>query len=404
MNALSASPHLLASQFWILDPIYTAMGTVLAWFYALLPSYGLAIALLTVAVRVLLIPLTTKQVKSQQAMQRIQPELKRLQAKYKDDRQKLNEEMMKFYKEHKVNPVAGCLPLLLQTPLFLVLYRLILGLTHRPEPKHLPRSSEMFRSLVQSGGKMVSWGIDLAQSASSQKGFGHAWPFYVLIALTVGTGYYQQRQMTARMPAGSANAQMKMIGRVFPLMIGLISFRIPAGVVVYFIVSNIWQVAQQEVTFRTLGPVTGPAPGSKLDKDGAKPERGPRAKGGRPQLPNRAKPNQAKDASRGRGDARPGTRKARSNKPQAGKPQAGKPQAGKPQTGKPQAGKPGGGRPQAGKPQPPVPGRGGGQGSAKSAKGKRPPPSPRPKGLPDVGSRNGQTDPSAKKAPPRKDN
>jgi len=400
VNALSAGPHLLAAQFWILDPIYTAMGSVLAWFYAVLPSYGLAIALLTVAVRVLLIPLTTKQVKSQQAMQRIQPELKRLQAKYKDDRQKLNEEMMKFYKENKVNPVAGCLPLLLQTPLFLVLYRLILGLTQRPEPKHLPRSSEMFRSLIESGGKMVSWGIDLAQSASSQKGLGHAWLFYVLIGLTVGTGYYQQRQMTARMPAGSANAQMKMIGRVFPLMIGLISFRIPAGVVVYFIVSNIWQIAQQEVTFRMLGPVTGAPPDAKPDKDGARPGRDP--KGGRPQLSNRAK-----NAAGGRGGAKPGAKKAQPAKPGAGKPGAGKQGAGKPGAGKPGAGKPGAGKPgagkaQAGKPQPPK--SGGGQGSAKSPRGKRPPPSPRPKGLPDAGSRNGQTDPSAKKAPPRKDN
>jgi YidC/Oxa1 family membrane protein insertase len=388
VNPLASAPHVLAAQFWILDPIYTAMGSVLAWFYAILPSYGLAIALLTVAVRVLLIPVTTKQVKSQQAVQRIQPELKRLQAKYKDDRQKLNEEMMKFYKENKVNPVAGCLPLLLQTPLFLVLYRLILGLTHRPEPKHLPRSSEMFRSLVASGGKMVSWGMDLAQSASAQKGFGHAWPFLVLIVLTIGTGFYQQRQMTARMPAGSANAQMKMIGRVFPAMIGLISYRIPAGVVVYFIISNIWQIAQQEVTFRTLGPATGPGLGSKDDKDGAKPSGNAKAKG--------ALPGGAKGTSGGRAGAKPAAKKSKSQpgKGQPGKGQPGKGQPGKGQPGKGQAAKPGRGQASAKSPAKP---------STKPAKGRRPPPSPRPKGLPEAGSRNGQTDPSAKKAP-RKDN
>ena len=75
--------------------------------------------------RVLLIPLTAKQVKSQRAMQLLQPELKKLQAKYKGDRLKLNEEMMKLYKEHKANPLAGCLPLILQMPLFIVLYRII---------------------------------------------------------------------------------------------------------------------------------------------------------------------------------------------------------------------------------------------------------------------------------------
>src|SRR5206468_6523044 len=88
------------------------------------------IVVLTVAVRLLLFPLTAKQTKSMQAMQRVQPELKRLQAKYKNDRQKLNEEMKKFYKEHQINPFAGCLPLILQMPLFIVLYRLILELTH----------------------------------------------------------------------------------------------------------------------------------------------------------------------------------------------------------------------------------------------------------------------------------
>jgi YidC/Oxa1 family membrane protein insertase len=375
LGALPAlpAPHLLAAQFWILDPIYTAMGTVLAWFYALVPSYGLAIALLTIAVRVLLIPLTTKQVKSQQAMQRIQPELKRLQAKYKDDRTKLNEEMMKFYKENKVNPVAGCLPLLLQTPLFLVLYRLILGLTHKPTPKHLPATSELYKSLVQSGGKMVSWGIDLAQSASTQKGFGKAWPFYILIAITIASGFYQQRQMTARMPAGSANAQMKMIGRVFPVMIGLISFRIPAGVVVYFIVSNIWQIAQQEITFRTLGPVTGTGPGSKGDKadkgekgDGKPGRNGATGKGG--------SESGSDGASGGRSNGKGTPKKPAPNRNQAGKQQP---------TPKQQP---------FSKRQPPKP-----------TKGRRPPPSPRPKGLPEPGPRNGQKNPSAKNTPPRKD-
>jgi YidC/Oxa1 family membrane protein insertase len=388
MNAslLSSGPHLLAAQhFWILDPIYTAMGTVLAWLYAVVPSYGLAIALLTVAVRVLLIPLTTKQVKSQQAMQRIQPELKRLQAKYKDDRVKLNEEMMKFYKENKVNPVAGCLPLLLQTPLFLVLYRLILGLTHKPTPKHLPASSELYRSLVQSGGKMVSWGVDLAQSASSQKGLAHAFPFYVLIALTIATGFYQQRQMTARMPAGSANAQMKMIGRVFPIMIGLISFRIPAGVVVYFIVSNIWQIGQQELTFRHLGPVGGePAKG---EKAGGKPAGG-NGRGGGGAGGATGSGRGGKSPAAGGANNKAGGKKPANNQRQPGKAGA-PPQSNKAQSGKPQAGKPQSSKSQPSKSQP--------------AKGKRPPPSPRPKGLPEAGPRNGQQNPSAKNIPPRKD-
>jgi YidC/Oxa1 family membrane protein insertase len=323
---------------WILDPIYNAMGSTLAFFYSVIASYGVAIALLTVAVRIFLIPLTTKQVKSQHAMQRIQPELKRLQAKYKNDRQKLNEEMMKFYKENKVNPLAGCLPILLQAPLFIVLYRLIIDLSHDEGPKHVPRDSKLFTSLVESGGEMVSWGIDLAQSATAAGGVGH----YILVALTVATGYYQQRQMTARMPKGAINPQMQMIGKIFPAMIGLISLSVPAGVVVYFIVSNFWQIGQQAVTFRLLPPPHATESAGKSDKGSAK-------------------------ADKGSAKADKGSAKADKGEPK---------------------GKGGGGgcgaRAGRGNGAPPRSGSGAKkqQPKAQAKGGKRPPPSPRPKGLP----------------------
>ncbi len=325
--------HPLLAAFWILDPIYGAMGRVLAFFYSVVASYGLSIALLTISVRILLVPLTTKQVKSQQAMQRIQPEIKRLQAKYKNDRQKLNEEMMKFYKENKVNPLAGCLPIVLQAPLFIVLYRVILGLSHHPQPKHLPVHSKLYMSLVDSGGRMVSWGIDLAKSASTVGGFGKAWPYYILVALTVGTGYFQQRQMTARLPKDAVNQQMQMIGKVFPGIIGIISLSVPAGVVVYFIVSNLWQIGQQAVTFRAFPPPHlaggGGSGGGGSGGTVTKPASGPKPKG---------------DSGAGAG----GARGARGAKKPAPKPAPRPPQA---------------------------------------KGGKRPPPSPRPKGLPAPGTK-----------------
>jgi YidC/Oxa1 family membrane protein insertase len=309
----------------------------------------LAAWMLTVTVRIFLIPLTTKQVRSQQAMQRIQPELKRLQAKHKNDRQKLNEEMMKFYKENKVNPLAGCLPILLQAPLFLVLYRLILDLNHRPEPKHLPRSSELFTSLLESGGKMLSWGIDLAESASSVKGLGNALPYYLLIAMTVATGYYQQRQMTSRLPKESINPQMQMIGKVFPAFIGIFSFSIPAGVVVYFIVSNFWQIGQQAITFRKF-PLPQSSAGATKDKDVPKHKDAPKE--------TRA----GRDGKGNGGSAAPTSGRASGRTAPKGAP-----------TPSSKASK-----------------------SSKSAKGKRPPPSPRPKGLPASGSKPGPKGTSAK--------
>src|SRR2546425_8065609 len=144
--------------------MFDVFGRLLVWFYDVAHSYGWSIVLLTVAVRLVLFPLTAKQAQSMQAMQKVQPELKRLQQKYKGDRQKLNEEMMKFYKEHQINPLAGCLPLILQMPLFIVLYRLIHDLTPRSRgaaalaryaPKHIPKSSDLFHALKESGGKMV---------------------------------------------------------------------------------------------------------------------------------------------------------------------------------------------------------------------------------------------------------
>jgi YidC/Oxa1 family membrane protein insertase len=271
-------PALLAAEkFWILDPLYVSLGTILAWFYSIAHSYGLAIVLLTVVVRLATFPLTAKQARSQQELQRLQPELKRIQAKYKNDRQKLNEEMMKFYKENHVNPFGGCLPVLVQFPVLIVLYRLILGLADTP-PKHVPETSAMYTALVESGGEMVSFGMDLAEKAGEVSG-GKQVPFLILIALVMATGYYQQRQMTARLPKESRNSQMVMIGKVFPLMFGVFSWTIPAGVVVYFLASNLWQIGQQHFMFRKMPLPQGAEKDGKDGKDG-KDEKGAPAKGG----------------------------------------------------------------------------------------------------------------------------
>lgn len=248
-----------SKKFWILDPLYAALGSLLAFFYALVPSYGFSIIMLTMAVSILRMPLVAKQVKSQQAMQKVQPELKRIQAKYKADPQKRNEELMKLYKEHNVNPFAGCLPLVLQMPLFIVLYRLILNLNARP-PKHIPVGSQLYKDLIKSGGKLHSFGIDLATRASHVSGASKI-SYLVLVAMVVATGLFQQRQMTARLPKEAQNSQMAVMGKIMPAFLGLISYSIPAGVVLYFIVSNLWQIGQQYFLFRHTTPGGGPAGG-----------------------------------------------------------------------------------------------------------------------------------------------
>src|SRR5262245_13632520 len=102
--------------------MFDLLATIMAWFYDVWPSYGMAIVLLTLTVMRVVTPLTLKGTRSMLELQMHQPELKRIQTQYRDDRQKMNEEMMKFYQEHKINPVGGCLPLLIQLPVFIILY------------------------------------------------------------------------------------------------------------------------------------------------------------------------------------------------------------------------------------------------------------------------------------------
>ena len=203
-------------------------------------------------VRLILFPLTAKQAKSMIAMQRPQPEIKKLQAKYKNDRQKLNEEMMKFYKEHKINPLGGCLPLLLQMPVFIALYHVL-----RNPLSSVPEGSSLYTALEaaeKAGHGLEFLGMDLSVKATdSHGGLWDALPYYLLVGLVVLTGFIQSRQTARNTPPG-ANPQMLMIGKVMPVFFGLISLNFPSGVVLYFLVSNVWQMGQQELIMRKIAP------------------------------------------------------------------------------------------------------------------------------------------------------
>src|SRR5947208_14490713 len=173
---------------------FQALAGLVAFFYGLIPNYGIAITLLTLAVMGVLAPFTWKGTRSMLAMQRLQPEIKKLQTKHKGDRQALNEAMMAFYKEHQINPLSGCLPLLVQMPVLLVMYRVIAGLAHTskglPTPKYIKHSSELYKALIADEGHMKFLGIDLAKRAREvHESFGHLLPLYLLIALVVVTGF-----------------------------------------------------------------------------------------------------------------------------------------------------------------------------------------------------------------------
>ena len=114
-----------------MNAFFELFANILAWIYSVVPNYAVAIILLTLLVMVIVTPLTLKGTRSMMIMQQLQPEMRKIQARYKDDRQKLNEELLKFYKENNINPLGGCLPLLVQMPVFLVLYQVLRGLTRR---------------------------------------------------------------------------------------------------------------------------------------------------------------------------------------------------------------------------------------------------------------------------------
>ncbi|MBA3653783.1 MAG: YidC/Oxa1 family membrane protein insertase [Actinobacteria bacterium] len=231
--------------------MFNILAGLLAFFYDnVVQDYAASIALLTITVMLVLSPLTWKGTRSMLAMQRLQPEIKRLQAKHKDDRQALNEAMMAFYKDHKVNPLSGCLPQLVQFPVLIVMFRVIRGLTHTAGPQYVDKGTQLFQALKDAGGHMVSLGVDFSQRAGATKG-SDAIPLYILIAMVVATSFWQSRQMMARNPAAAqANPQMQMMQKFFPLLSGLISFNLPGGVVLYFLVSNLFRIAQQTLMYR----------------------------------------------------------------------------------------------------------------------------------------------------------
>lgn len=243
------------------DLVFSGLAGLLSFFYSLVPDYAVAIGLLTLAVMVLLFPLNAKGMRSMAAMSKLSPELKRIQAKHKNDRVKQNEEVMALFKEHRVTPFGGCLPFLFQAPVLFVMYNVIRGLTHRAaggtfDPKYLDHGSSLYRAL-HGEREMVSFGMDLSKSASEilKVSFVLAIPFLILIMGVVATGYYQQRMITRRNPNQAADdnpmaKQMQTMTRVMPLMYLVFGFTLPAGLNVYFLVSSVFRIGQQALIYK----------------------------------------------------------------------------------------------------------------------------------------------------------
>jgi YidC/Oxa1 family membrane protein insertase len=204
-------------------------------------SYWFSIVLLTVAVRILLIPLTVKQVKSTRVMQELAPEIKKLQAKHKNDRTKLNEEMMALYKERGFNPMAGCWPLLAQMPFFFALYQVIFQSRIAGEANILRGRTFFGVPLEQHWLALPSW----------DKIFSAAGITILVLTTTMAlTTYISQRQLMNKQTA-QVNPQQQMIMKIMPLMFFVFAVNVPLAVIIYWVTTNFWSVGQQYMLLRT---------------------------------------------------------------------------------------------------------------------------------------------------------
>ncbi len=241
----------------IFAPLYQAMAWVLAASYALIPNYAVAITLLTIVVMAVSAPLTVRATRSALAMQRLQPELKKIQQKYRGDRVRQSEATLALYREHGVSPVGGFLPALLQLPVFVVLYGVIRGLTHTVDhgrvaaPLYVSHSVQLAKSLGARPGQMHAFGINLASSLLSAHGSWVGYlPYAVPVLVAIALQYLQTRQINSRTPTGGGAPTTHALQRAIPFVYAVIYLRFPAGVVIYFVASTACRIAIQEFALR----------------------------------------------------------------------------------------------------------------------------------------------------------
>ena len=211
----------------LFEPIIHILQMILGAFYSVtssaeLESYGFPIILLTILIKIVTYPLTVKQVKSMKAMQDIQPKMKKIQEKYKNNPQMLQQKTGELFREAGVNPLAGCLPLLVQMPILMGMYYALFNFTFPSE-----------------AAAAFYWLPNMSEPD----------PLYILPVLSALTTFIQQKMTSTEM-----NAQMKIMMTVMPLFIGWISLNFPSGLVLYWVTMNIVQIIQQWWMYRSEGP------------------------------------------------------------------------------------------------------------------------------------------------------
>ena len=258
----------------ILNPLYDAVSGVMVLFHNLFsPIFGddsgvtwtLSIMGLVVLIRTILIPLFVKQIKSQRAMTALQPQLKAIQNKYKDDRQKQSEEMMKLYKDHKTNPLASCFPILAQAPIFFALFTVLNGIAAKDDngvPAPIARGF-LKGDYLESAAQAKFFGAKISESFLGSDLLSVKIVTVILILFMSATTFTTQKQlMTKGMPKmDSSNnmmlQQQKIMLYLFPLIFAISGVNFPVGVLIYWSTTNLWTWGQQFYVIKR-----NPTPGS----------------------------------------------------------------------------------------------------------------------------------------------
>jgi YidC/Oxa1 family membrane protein insertase len=216
----------------VISQLETVMRHVLNWFhYNVGLTFAWSIVAVTVVVRMLLVPLTIKQIHSMQNLQRFAPQMKEIQKKYKQDKQKQNEELMKFYRENNINPAASCLPMLLQLPVFIALYYTL-------KHEHFPKGADL---------SWLNFIHDISAPTTAQ------WGGYILLVV-----YVASQMASTLFMAATADKTQRILFMVMPLFFVFIIARFPAGLVLYWVTTNLWTVGQGLITRRLVARTPAP--------------------------------------------------------------------------------------------------------------------------------------------------
>jgi YidC/Oxa1 family membrane protein insertase len=249
------------------------LSDVLNFFYGIIPNYGVAIILLTVMVRICMFPLSRKQALNAQKMQELQPEIKKISEKYKGDMEKRSKALKDLYRKHHYNPLAGCLPLFIQLPIFIGLYR---ALMTDVALRQAPLISSSFHWANNLAAPDMLWRWDQAVPISFlTSGTGWLGPYLNILPLITVVLFVVQQKMFMPPPTDDQSAMQQKIMKYMMIFMGFLFFKVPSGLCLYFIVSSLWGLGE-----RKLLPKINKQAAQSTTQPAANLERRPAAKSG----------------------------------------------------------------------------------------------------------------------------